>query len=66
MCTKLKALEKELEELKRNNRTAWDMYGSELCAGDMLRKEEILEEKINKMKKDEGYYGEDPIYIIDD
>jgi hypothetical protein len=38
------ALEKEQE----SNRSSWDMYGSELCAGDMFRKEDTLRDKIKK------------------
>lgn len=37
-----------LEQEKEYNRSAWNTYGSELCAGDMERKERILEEKIKQ------------------
>ncbi len=30
---------------------SWNTYGSELCAGDIIRKEEELENKINELKK---------------
>ena len=43
-------LEKQLDKLKRHNRDSWEIYGSELCAGDMFKKEEELQEKINKLK----------------
>lgn len=37
-----------LEYEKRMNEGAWDMWGSELCAGDMFRKEDELRDKIKK------------------
>ena len=46
----IEQLEKELEDLKTSHRSQWDTYGSELCAGDMIRQEEELEKKIRKMK----------------
>ena len=46
----LEELEKKLEELKKSNRASWDMYGSELCAGDMIGQEEHLQEQINSLK----------------
>jgi len=61
---KIKKLEKELEDLKSFHQSAWDTYGSELCAGDMIRQEEKLEKKIEKLKKENFF--EDPKYIIDD
>ena len=42
----IKELEKELEELKESNKSAWDTYGSELCAGDMIGREKALEKEI--------------------
>ena len=49
---KIKKLEKTLKEMRKHHRNAWDIYGSELCAGDMMRKEEELEEEIKKLKND--------------
>ena len=49
----IEELEKELEELRANNKAAWDTYGSELCAGDMIGKERALEERIAELKN--GY-----------
>ena len=46
----LKKLEKELEDLKKYHRDIWSTYGSELCAGDMFRQEDKLEEQIKKLK----------------
>jgi len=43
-------LEQELEELKRQHEMAYSLYGSELCAGDMLAKEEKIKFEINKAK----------------
>ena len=47
----LLALEEELEELEESNRRSWDRYGSELCAGDMSRKENNLRDKIKELKE---------------
>jgi hypothetical protein len=52
MSKRLEILEKALEELKESNRSSWDMYGSELCAGDMIGQERALQEKINKLKEE--------------
>ena len=49
---KIKKLEKELEELKASNRSMWDTYGSELCAGAMINEEEKLEREIEKLKRE--------------
>jgi hypothetical protein len=46
----IEELEKELEELKASNKSAWDTYGSELCAGDMIGQERALEKKIQRKK----------------
>lgn len=46
----IEELEKELEKLKESNKASWDMYGSELCAGDMIGRERALQEKINELK----------------
>jgi len=45
-------LENELREMKDFHSSAWDTYGSELCAGDMIRQEKNLEEKIIKLKNE--------------
>lgn len=44
----------ELVEMKKSNADAWNMYGSELCAGDMLEKERKIENKINQLKKEKN------------
>ena len=46
----IEELEKELEELKASNMASWEIYGSELCAGDMSGKERALEKEILKLK----------------
>lgn len=46
-------LEEELEQMKSFHRGAWDTYGGELCAGDMIAKETKLEEEIFKLKQRE-------------
>ncbi len=47
----IEQLEKELVDLKAYHKSAWDTYGSELCAGDMIRQEEELEKEIAKRKQ---------------
>jgi len=49
--SKIKKLESDLEILKRYNSVIFETYGSELCAGDMIKKEEELENKIKKLKE---------------
>jgi len=41
-----------LEQEKESNRSSWDMYGSELCAADMFRKEDALRDKIKKYSEE--------------
>jgi len=67
MEEEIKKLEKELADLKSTHRSCWDTYGSELCAGDMIREEEKIEKKIEQLKlKNISLSMEDPKYIIDD
>lgn len=40
----------ELSDLIESNKFSWDIYGSELCAGDMIGKEKALECKINELR----------------
>lgn len=47
---KIKELEKELKQIKESNRSIWDSYGSELCAGAMINEEEKLEKRIERLK----------------
>ena len=45
------ALKKEeLRKLEESNRSAWDTYGSELCAGDMSAKEKRLQDEIDLLE----------------
>lgn len=47
----LKGIDKKkatLEEMKEHHKSAWDIYGSELCAGGMLSEEEKLQVEINQ------------------
>jgi hypothetical protein len=46
----IEQLEKELADLKAYHKSAWDTYGSELCAGDMIRQEEELKKEILRLK----------------
>jgi hypothetical protein len=47
----IQELEKELTDLRKENLEAWKIYGSELCAGDMLSKEKNLEIQIENIKE---------------
>ena len=49
----IEELERELSELRNLHVSQWDTYGSELCAGDMIRQEEKLEKEIAKLKERE-------------
>jgi hypothetical protein len=66
MEKRLEILEKALEDMRASHRSQWDTYGSELCAGDMIRQEEELEKKIRKLKESESpKLVEDPRQIVD-
>ena len=51
MSKEIETLEKELTELKEYHESAWETYGSELCAGGMISKERALQEQIDKLKE---------------
>ena len=68
MGKSIEELEKELEELKASNKASWDMYGSELCAGDMLGKEAAIQKEIQRLKvlqkwRDAGIVDENDVPI---
>ncbi len=54
MSESIEDLESELEKLRESHRSLWDIYGSELCAGDMIGQERALVEKIKKLKEEEN------------
>jgi hypothetical protein len=39
-----------LNEIKRYNESAWDTYGSELCAGEMIGEERTIKKKIDELR----------------
>ena len=47
----IEELEQELEQMKSFHRSAWETYGSRLCAGDMLKQEDELLKKIQRSKE---------------
>ena len=47
---KIHELQKTLEKLKDDNQSAWETYGSELCAGDMIGQEKSIEEQIEELR----------------
>lgn len=44
-------LKQELKEMKASHLWAWDQYGSELCAAEMMRKEKELEDRIRALEE---------------
>lgn len=48
--SKREKLEKKLEDMRTEHRAVWEQYGSELCAGEMIAKEEKLENQIKNLK----------------
>jgi len=46
----IEKLEKELKKLKEYNRDIWETYGSELCAGNMIENERVIEREIQKLE----------------
>ena len=49
----MKKLEKKKEELKKMkeyHKSIWEDYGSELCAGSMIKKERKLQEEIDLLE----------------
>jgi hypothetical protein len=51
MCEKIEKLEQKLANMRAHHRDAWDMYGSELCAGEMIKKEEEFQKEIEDLRK---------------
>jgi hypothetical protein len=49
---KIENLKSELSQLKKDHSLSWETYGSELCAGDMFRIEEELENKIKGLENE--------------
>jgi len=49
---KIEDLKSELSQLKKDHSLSWETYGSELCAGDMFRIEEELENKIKELENE--------------
>jgi len=47
----IEELEQELKELEAGNKAAWELYGSELCAGEMSANEHALRDQICELKK---------------
>lgn len=48
---KIEKLEEKLSLMREDHIKLWEVYGSELCAGEMIKKEDALERKIEKLKK---------------
>lgn len=47
-----KSLEKKLNDERAINRSAWSMYGSELCSGSMMSKEREIEQSLRDIQRD--------------
>lgn len=54
---KIDSLKKELSELRQSNSESWNMYGSELCVGEMISKEKMLEDEIKFLEKNDETFG---------
>lgn len=48
---KINDLVDKLEKTKESNRSSWDTYGSELCAGGMIGEENYIEEQIEELRR---------------
>lgn len=42
-------LQKKLDKTRKENQQMWLTYGSELCVGEMIRKEEEIKNKISAL-----------------
>jgi len=51
--SKLKEKKEELLKLEEYHKSIWEDYGSELCAGGMIAKEEKLQEEIKTLEEKE-------------
>jgi len=51
-ATKINELIQDLKREKASNKASWDMYGSELCAGDMIGKEEAIAKEIKELREE--------------
>lgn len=49
---KIEQLRSELESMYKGHRAAWEHYGSELCAGEMLKKERKLLDQIRELENE--------------
>ena len=49
-CSTADDLRKKLEEVKQDNKSAWNSYGSELCAGSMFDEEDEIKYQIDKLE----------------
>jgi len=47
----IEKLEEALIRLRKLNREMWETYGSELCASDMLSKEQEIEDLIKSLRE---------------
>lgn len=54
MINKLVTLKNKLENLQNTNKSMWEMYGSELCAGDMIKQENELRDLIKEEELKNG------------
>lgn len=47
----IKEKEQALTSMRSYHMSLWNDYGSELCAGDMVKQERKLQEEIDELKK---------------
>jgi hypothetical protein len=54
VISRLTYLKHKLENLQSSNKGMWEMYGSELCAGDMIKQENKLRDLIKEEETKNG------------
>ena len=47
----IREAEARLAQMREGHVDAWSIYGSELCAGDMLRQEHEIEDEIAALRR---------------
>ncbi len=48
--SKIEELEKKLLDMRSYHMSIWNEYGSELCAGDMIKQEKEIEDEIKELQ----------------
>ena len=51
-ASRINNLIQDLKREKASNKASWDMYGSELCAGEMINNEQAIQDKIKELREE--------------